>query len=296
MTKKQIQEWHEEGVGLASTYLKCEARMVELLSLLAGANGYLYFQCPSLRQYAIKDWGLPEYTAADMVTVARKSLEIPELLSTLQRGQTSLTKLRRICSVITPADKTEWIDLAERGTNREIEKAIAAARPQPVDESLKFKDEDLSELRVGLNEETRKNLERILDLLSQKKEQAVTLSECLQQMTEIVLEKIDPVKKAERAMKRSTAKREKVGACQIRKFTRARRKLPARVEHAINLRDQAQCAHVDHQGQRCPNRRWLHRHHLKPVSMGGDDSAENLTSYCSGHHRLVHFQENENLS
>ena len=107
-------------------------------------------------------------------------------------------------------------------------------------------------------------------------------------MTEIVLEKIDPVKKAERATKRSAAKREKLGTCQIRKFTRARRKLPARVEHTVNLRDQAQCAHVDHQGRRCPNRRWLQRHHLKPVSMGGDDSAENLTSLCSGHHRLAH--------
>ena len=295
MTKKQIQEWHEEGVGLASTYLKCEARMVELLGLIANARGYLYFQCPSLRQYAISKWELPEYTAADMVTVARKSLEIPELLSALQRGQTSLSKLRRICSVITPADKTEWLDLAEKGTNREIEKAVAAARPQPVDESLNYKDEGLSELRVGLNEETRKNLERIRDLLSQKKGRAVTLSECLEQMTKIVLEKIDPIKKAERAMKRSTVKREKLGTCQVRRFTRPRRKLPARVEHAVNLRDQVQCAHVDHQGRRCPNRRWLHRHHLKPVSMGGDDSAENLTSLCSGHHRLVHFQEKEIL-
>ncbi len=47
MTKKQIQEWHEEGVQLANTYLKCETRMVELLSFLASASGYLYFQCPS---------------------------------------------------------------------------------------------------------------------------------------------------------------------------------------------------------------------------------------------------------
>ena len=296
MTKNQIQEWHEEGVGLASTYLRCEARMVELLSLIAGTSDYLYFQCPSLRQYAISKWRLPEYTAADMVTVARKSLEIPELLSTLQRGQTSLSKLRRICSVITLEDKGEWLDLAEKGTNREIEKAVAAARPQPLDESLNYKDEDLSELRVGLNEETRKNLERILDLLSQKTGRAVSLSECLDQMTKIVLEKIDPLKKAERAMRRSTAKREKLGTCQIRKLTRARRKLPARVEHTVNLRDQAQCAHVDHQGQRCPNRRWLQRHHLKPVSMGGDDSTENLRSLCSGHHRLVHFLEEANLS
>ena len=268
--------------------------MVELLNLLASTSGYLYFQCPSLRQYAIEKWGLPEYTAADMVTVARKSLEIPELLSTLQRGQTSLSKLRRICSVITLKDKAEWLDLAEKGTNRDIEKAVAAARPQPVDESLNYKDDNLSELRVGLNEETRKNLERIRDLLSQKNGRAVTLSECLEQMTKIVLEKMDPLKKAERATKRRAAKCEKLGTCQIRKFIRARRKLPARVEHAINLRDQAQCAHVNHQGQRCPNRRWLHRHHLKPVSMGGDDSVANLTSLCSGHHRLLHFQEEEN--
>lgn len=251
---------------------------------------------PSLRRYAIDLWGLPEYTAADMVTVARKSLEIPEFITSLQRGKTSLTKLRRICAVITPEDKAEWFELAEKGTNRDIEKAIAAAKPQAVDESLDYKDEDLSELCVGLSEETRKNLERIRDLLSQKNGRAVSLEECLEQMTKIVLEKIDPLKKAERAIKRSAAKREKFGTCQIRKLTHARPKRPASVEHAVNLRDQGHCTHVDHQGRRCTHRRWLHRHHLKPVAMGGDDSVENLISLCSGHHRLLHFQEEESHS
>ncbi len=148
-------------------------------------------------------------------------------------------------------------------------------------------------------------LERIRDLFSQRFGRLVTLAECLSQMTEITLEKIDPVKKAERALKRNIAKREKSGTCQIRKVTAAgtkctatrpkrttlRPKRPARVDHAVTLRDQGRCTHQDANGRRCANRRWLHSHHLVHVSDGGSDRVENLMTLCSGHHRLLHFQK-----
>jgi len=256
--------------------------MVELLSLMASVDGYFHYQCESLRSYALQMWKLPEYTAYDMVTVARKSLEIPAILAALKRGTSSLSKLRRICSVISVEDQNDWIEAAERCSSRELERLIAAARPeQAIKEGFIYRNEDRLELRVGTSEDTRDLILRIQDLLSQKENRAITIGEALKFMAEFVIERIDPVKKAERA-----ASREKSGTCHVT----AHPLQGAALTHAIILRDQAQCTHVDPTGQRCQNRRWLHTHHIQPRSQGGTDTLENLTTLCSQHHRMVHHK------
>ncbi len=175
--------------------------------MIAGVEGFFHYKCDSLRQYAISLWGLPEYTAADLVTVAM-------------------------------------------------------ARPQDVPESLTYRGDDLIELRTGVSEKTMENLERIKDLLSQREKRSVTLAEALAVMAEITLNKLDPLRKAERAEERDKSK---VGTCQetkkeFRKSGRrvARAKIPRHVTHAVNLRDQGRCTQVNNQGERCQMRRWVH--------------------------------------
>jgi HNH endonuclease len=67
-----------------------------------------------------------------------------------------------------------------------------------------------------------------------------------------------------------------------------RARLNADVVHEISLRDKSQCTHVNSDGSRCRNRRWLHFHHIKEVENGGTNGIENLTTICSGHHRMLH--------
>jgi hypothetical protein len=57
--------------------------------------------------------------------------------------------------------------------------------------------------------------------------------------------------------------------------------------HAVNQRDQGQCTHVSRIG-RCEQKRWLDRHHIVPVSNGGTNEIENLTTLCHAHHKLMH--------
>jgi hypothetical protein len=64
--------------------------------------------------------------------------------------------------------------------------------------------------------------------------------------------------------------------------------ISARLEHAVRLRDQGQCTHQSIQGVRCPERRWLDIHHVKPISEGGGTTLENLTLICRGHHQAIH--------
>ncbi len=96
-----IQGWHEEGLKLATQYKSCETRMVELLALIAQSRAYHKYQCDSLKAYALYMWEVPENAAANMVTVANKAIEIPELIAALKRGKTTMSKLRKICPVIT---------------------------------------------------------------------------------------------------------------------------------------------------------------------------------------------------
>ena len=68
-----------------------------------------------------------------------------------------------------------------------------------------------------------------------------------------------------------------------------RRPLPAATKHRVMLRFSGQCGHVNHQGERCRETKFLEIHHLKPIALGGDNSIENLTLLCSGHHRAQHL-------
>jgi 5-methylcytosine-specific restriction endonuclease McrA len=64
--------------------------------------------------------------------------------------------------------------------------------------------------------------------------------------------------------------------------------LTAAQKHAVFLRDQGRCTHVDSAGRRCNQDRWVEVHHLTPVSQGGSNEPENLTTLCGFHHDLVH--------
>jgi hypothetical protein len=99
----------------------------------------------------------------------------------------------------------------------------------------------------------------------------------LDKVLEEYLERHDPVRRAERAKKPAEF-------CARRKS----RRLNSAEKHAVNRRDGGRCTYIDESGQRCANERWLHIHHITPVSAGGGNEAENLTTLCSYHHDLVH--------
>lgn len=64
--------------------------------------------------------------------------------------------------------------------------------------------------------------------------------------------------------------------------------IPAGIRHQVNLRDQGRCTATRDDGSRCDQSRWIEIHHRVPLVDGGFDTVDNLTTLCSGHHRLVH--------
>jgi len=69
---------------------------------------------------------------------------------------------------------------------------------------------------------------------------------------------------------------------------------PAANPHAVNLRDHRRCTHLDRNGVRCNQTRFIDIHHIIAVSNGGTNDVENLITLCSPHHRLLHLKAGAN--
>ncbi|MCM2281197.1 MAG: HNH endonuclease, partial [Bdellovibrionaceae bacterium] len=145
----------------------------------------------------------------------------------------------------------------------------------------------------------------------QSRGKAMNLDETIQAIGEFFLERKDPVRRAERAEKRTQAKqdaeknsneamtvvtgasdepvtRQENSEKQAGDHGHRRRTLPARVQHEVQRRDQGRCQFRLASGEICGERRWVDLHHRVPVASGGADSVENLVTVCRSHHGVVH--------
>ena len=147
-----------------------------------------------------------------------------------------------------------------------------------------------------------KKLRRAQDLVSQSGRKLASLEETLEAMVDVFLEKRDPLKKAERVEKRrqnteqlSLADAKSAPVRIIRKNKPIRTAIPASMRHTVLLQAKGRCSHRNSDASQCNQTRWLHFHHLKPLSEGGQHEIENLTVLCSGHHRMSHREIKSSL-
>ncbi len=247
----------------------------------------------------------------------RKSVEVPLLAQAIYSGDTTVSKARKICSVITNENAKEWIDLVIACPCRVVEKCVALANPRAaVQESLKYVSGDVLELKLAVSEEWAKLLTKTKDRLSQKEKRAVSTEEAIFILMRDAHRKDDPVLKAERAKSRLEKKTSrsltdpevlpviepedptKIWPTSIElgnalktsgKSPKKSRHVPALVKHEVTLRDQGQCVHVNSfTGKRCENKRWIEQHHITEFAHGGEHTLKNLETLCWAHHRMRH--------
>ncbi len=118
--------------------------------------------------YSIRRLNLSEASASNLITVARKSVEIPALGLAIEAGELSVAKARKITPVLTIENQNTWIDIAKTKTSREIERAVASEKPELlISETTKYRAADRIEFKVGISEALLKKIERVRDLESQ---------------------------------------------------------------------------------------------------------------------------------
>jgi hypothetical protein len=296
---------HNEAISCAQRYLVAEAELLEVIIEIDKERIYEEFGLTHLTPYCVKHLGLSEDVAANFVRVARKSQQVPELKTAIEDGRLSVTKAKAIASVITAENHKVWIDKAQCLSKDKLEKDVAQTSPQSrKPEKAKVSGPNTVRVEFELTEEEMRLFRRVQDLVSQKLKKSATLAETQNELVKLYLEQRDPVKKAERAGKRSSAKKSQTAEKQesaerqvpgpfdgaIAEHGQGREALKAKVVHAANLRDKGLCQAVQPDGSICGQSRWVHFHHIQPVANGGENTAENLVTLCSSHHRLWHSQ------
>ena len=298
----------QKALQAAKEFRKTEAVLLSLIMKVDRYKVFRKFGYNSLYQYVSKRLKVSDSQTYAFISVARKSHEVPKLQQSIAKGEISLNKAKRITAVINKDNQDQWLQMATEKTQRMLEREVALAQPEKaiqekstylssneaLCEKVQVKKNTLKiKLEIGLPEETMLKLRRAQDLVSQKRRESVNLASTIETLVEDFIKRQDPVEKAKRQKIRGKLK---INApSKTKPFSRneknespQRKALPASIKHQVFLRDQGQCTSMTPEGSRCPSRRFLEVHHIKPVSNGGENSLENLTLLCSGHHAFLH--------
>jgi len=106
-------------------YRKQEGLLIELTQEADFTKLYLELGYSSLFEYLNLGQGISAATVSNLITVARKSVKIPEMMEAIASGEVGLAKLRKVSSVITSENKSEWIEKSKKLSCRELEKEVA---------------------------------------------------------------------------------------------------------------------------------------------------------------------------
>ncbi|MGK5090049.1 hypothetical protein WDW86_21060 [Bdellovibrionota bacterium FG-2] len=92
---------HQRAVELSARYKRAEAELLEILDQVDRHRVYLKHAHSSLFLYVIHELGLSESVAYNLIAVARKAREVPEIRDLIASGSMTLSNARRITPILT---------------------------------------------------------------------------------------------------------------------------------------------------------------------------------------------------
>ena len=301
---------HSRALSAAKNFKESERALQEILREIDHHRVYYDLGYRSLMDYAISALGLTPDVAYNHCSVAKKSQDLPEVRKAISEGVISVSAVRHLAPILTRENQKEMVALASRLPQTELRREIARRNPEMEDvpERARYVTEDRLALELRISDELMKKLRRAQDLVSQSHQELATLEDTLEALVDVFLECKDPVKKAERVQKKKSTPEPKLPLPEseqtasagkeanhlaqefriIRKPPPRRVAISAALKNELLLRTNGRCTGQNPDGSRCEQTRWLHFHHLKPLSQGGENKIENLAVLCSGHHRMVH--------
>jgi hypothetical protein len=210
-----FQEIHLRAMEAAQKFKRAEADLIAILQEVESTRTFFKLGYTSLFQYVVQSLSLSESVAANFVTVSRKAKEFPALQLAIDQGDITVSKARKVTAVLTAENQEEWVKKAVELPQRKLEEQVANLAPETsIRDGVRPITETLSQLKVGISRELEEKLKRVQDLESQRTKRAVKLSEALEVLADLYLEKKDPVKKAERVLAK---KEDDADACVVRR-------------------------------------------------------------------------------
>jgi hypothetical protein len=263
---------YERGLKVSLIYHRAEVEAIEVLQRSDELKIFRKFDKSSLFQYAVEILGFSESVAYGLIAVARKSKQVPELHQAILDRTIAVGKATRIVSAVNSQNAAHLIKFAANHSARAIDMEVAKINPKAVKKSrVRFISEEFVEVTIAIPKSTYEKLKRCATLVQGD------LEKTMDTVCDYYIKTKDPIKKAERAVERNPE------LCTYRVGD-----LNAQEKHQVYARDKGQCTHIDRNGKRCANTRWVQIHHLIPRSAGGTNHPSNLTTLCQFHHRQIH--------
>jgi hypothetical protein len=284
--KPEHQQIHVVCLNLCQGYVRREAPIVFQLQLAGETELYKELGIKNLYTYAVEVCGLPEGAAYSFIAVGKMAKLYPCLREAVASRTLTVSKANRIVSILTKENAEELVEFAKNHTAKEIDREVRRRNPKAVVRAkIKPLTGDTDLLQAPIPHTTTENITRAQTLLAQKTSKHQGIPETITLVFEDYVKRQDPLRRAERAQ---TRKARNFSAQAEKKPTGHRTPLTAAEKHAVDLRDQRRCTHIDQNGKRCGDDRWIDYHHIIPVAQGGSNHPDNLTTLCSFHHDLVH--------
>jgi hypothetical protein len=246
----EFQILHREAVEISKSLHRQEFLMIEILQKIDEKKVYRMLGYKSLYQYSTIALKLSNGRAYNFIQVARKAAGLNRFQDALRKGEITLSKAKRISSVVNNENEEHWLKLSKSLSQRSLEHAVAKVNPKSsVQEGSHFVSENLLEFRAAISEDTEKMIKRVQDLLCQSKASVASFDETLKEMAKLYLEKNDPVVRAQRvlskAIKNESATKAIKNVSQSQKDSsqrpEARKVLPQKLKNQILVRDLGQC-------------------------------------------------------
>jgi hypothetical protein len=111
--------------------------------------------------------------------------------------------------------------------------------------------------------------------------------EVLEAALDALLDKKDPIRKAERSQKRLAKKDACTGAVESRPSPKKSRYIPAAIKHVVYKSQLHRCSYVSKDGKQCEEVHNLQIDHKKMWCFGGGHEVPNLRLLCPPHNRFL---------
>ena len=278
----EIQRLHEEAIFRAKNYKKSESQLLEILIKIDDKMGFKNLGYNTLHDYCTIALNLSSDRAYSLSKIAKTNDIAPEIPKLISEQKIHVSNATQIARIMTHENKKKWIEKAQSLSKRELDREIKKEYPETIPkERIRPITGELSEAKLVIPRELEEGLIKLQDIYSTKTKKPLSLVETLNIMKNECLKKHDKVAKAQRNLVPGPIKIEP---------PKGRIALPSQLIHQLNIRDQGQCVHRYLGGTRCKEKKWLHMHHLIPISHGGTNTLDNLQTVCSGHHAFRHQQ------
>ena len=241
------------------------AWFLEVLAEVDEREAYLAEGCGSLYRFCVEKLGLSEHQAYLRMTAARVGRDHPEIFMKIAEGSLTMSSILKLSGalLVTP-DPKNLIERAEGLTKREVMELVAEIHPAP-DKPAKVEPHPISpgryHLSVTISGEAEEMIKRARDLGAPRD---------LAELVETALS--DYYQKLVKKKCRTTSARG--------------RKTSTKVKTPVWERSDGQCEHVNEDGVRCTERRYVEFDHFPAVARGGvADSPDKLRLFCWGHNQ-----------